>query len=213
LGNPAPLGLGAFALTTFVLSVFNAGILIDHELSDVVLPVALFYGGITQFVAGLYSFRVPNTFAATVFCSYGAFWASYAAFIWLIVPRLPSAQVHQASALFLFAWTIFTLYVFIASIRVELILALILGAVLASLSILTIAAGINSTALRKVGGYFGLVAAVLAWYNSAAVLINTSWDRVWLPTGIYPLWNNPFNVPRTDLRVHSPHPASCGSLV
>jgi succinate-acetate transporter protein len=86
LGNPGPLGLGAFALTTFVLSVFNAGILVDPALSDTVLPLALFYGGLTQFVAGtretnatyllvltacssgLYSFHVPNTFAATAFC-------------------------------------------------------------------------------------------------------------------------------------------------
>jgi len=102
--------MGAFALSTFLLSVFNAGIL-PSTLAATVLPVALFYGGIAQFVAGLYSFRVPNTFAATAFCSYGAFWMSYASFVWFVVPQLPVADLHKAEALFLFAWTLFTVLI------------------------------------------------------------------------------------------------------
>ena len=68
LGNPGPLGLGAFALTTFVLSVFNTGVLIDPKLEGVVLPLALFYGGIAQFIAGVFEFNIANTFGATAFC-------------------------------------------------------------------------------------------------------------------------------------------------
>ncbi|CAF3146530.1 unnamed protein product, partial [Rotaria sp. Silwood2] len=74
IGNPGPLGLGAFALTTFMLSVFNAGSnLIDSRVEAVVLPVALFYGGIAQFAAGMWEYRVNNTFGATAFTSYGSF--------------------------------------------------------------------------------------------------------------------------------------------
>jgi succinate-acetate transporter protein len=124
LGNPGPLGLAAFALTTFMLSVFNAGSnLIDPKLESVVLPVALFYGGIAQFAAGMWEFRINNTFGATAFTSYGAFWMSFAAYVYLIVPTLISTgNVKQANGLFLFSWLIFTLYMTVAAYRTSRVL-------------------------------------------------------------------------------------------
>lgn len=80
IADPGPLGLVGFAATTFVLSSFNAD-LIDGSLLPVVLPLALFYGGLVQLLAGMWEFRKGNTFGATAFCSYGAFWLSYAAYV------------------------------------------------------------------------------------------------------------------------------------
>jgi succinate-acetate transporter protein len=124
LGNPGPLGLAAFALTTFMLSVFNAGSnLIDPKLESVVLPVALFYGGIAQFAAGMWELRIDNTFGATAFTSYGAFWMSFAAYVYLVVPTLISTgNVKRATGLFLFSWLIFTLYMTVAAYRTSRVL-------------------------------------------------------------------------------------------
>ena len=102
LGNPGPLGLAAFALTTFILSVFNTGAFTDPVFEGLVLPVALFYGGIAQFAAGMWEFRTNNTFGATAFTSYGAFWMSFAAYVYLIVPRFPvGTSPAGATGLFL----------------------------------------------------------------------------------------------------------------
>src|SRR5919199_5489727 len=79
IANPAPLGLAGFALTTFVLSLFNAGVL-DEAGEPVVLGLALAYGGGAQLLAGMWEFRTGNTFGATAFTSYGAFWLSFWAF-------------------------------------------------------------------------------------------------------------------------------------
>src|SRR5213083_1734547 len=78
--DPGPLGLAAFALTTFVLSMFNAD-LVGRSSESVVLGLALAYGGIAQFAAGMWEFRTGNTFGAVAFTSFGAFWISFWALV------------------------------------------------------------------------------------------------------------------------------------
>src|SRR5919199_2066973 len=99
IANPAPLGLAAFALTTFVLSVINTGMLGEGAI-PVVLGLAAFYGGLGQFAAGVWEFRKANTFGATAFTSYGAFWLSYWAFVTFFAPKVPSGDVAHAVGLF-----------------------------------------------------------------------------------------------------------------
>src|ERR687885_724196 len=77
--DPAPLGLAGFAMTTFVLSMFNAN-LVSSAGEPVVFGLAFAYGGIAQILAGMWEFRTGNTFGATAFCSFGAFWLSFWAF-------------------------------------------------------------------------------------------------------------------------------------
>src|SRR3954465_5008835 len=116
IADPAPLGLAAFALTTFVLSFFNAG-LVNEAGEPVVLGLALAYGGFAQLLAGMWEFRNNNTFGATAFTSYGAFWISFWAFNQFFADKVPAAQVGNAVGLYLIAWGIFTSYMFIASLR------------------------------------------------------------------------------------------------
>ncbi len=181
IADPAPLGLAAFAATTFVLSCFNAGLL-SAELTPVVLPLALFYGGIAQFLAGMWEFRKANTFGATAFASYGSFWLSFAAYVKFVVPGLPPASAHQATGVYLLAWAIFTVYMTVASLRVSGAVAAVFVAL--SLTFILLAAGefAQSTALGKVGGWLGLITAVIAWYASFAGVTNGTWRRQVLPT-------------------------------
>src|SRR5436309_2170967 len=113
VADPGPLGLAAFALTTFVLSVFNAHLIETGE--GVVLGLALFYGGTAQLLAGMWEFVKGNTFGAVAFSSYGAFWLSF----WYLVNHEPTDAVGNdlthGIGLYLLAWGIFTAYMFIAS--------------------------------------------------------------------------------------------------
>lgn len=183
LGNPGPLGLGAFALTTMTLSIYNAGILTDT--SGLVVAVALFYGGIAQFIAGLYEYRISNTFGATAFCSYGAFWCSYAGYVYFIVPSLPADKVHEASGLFLLMWLIFTLYMTAAAFRVSLVLAVLFVVLSITFLLLCIGDFAEAPNVTKAGGAFGIMTAIIAWYGSAAVVINSTWGRTLLPVGVF----------------------------
>ncbi|MEV6951957.1 acetate uptake transporter [Streptomyces sp. NPDC051183] len=181
--NPGPLGLAAFALTTFVLSLFNSGLISNAALSAVVLPLALFYGGLAQFVAGVLEFRRGNTFGTTAFVSYGAFWMSFAGYVKFVVPTLPADQAHVATGWFLVAWFIFTAYMSIAALRLDLAHRALF--IVLALTFLFLALGdlAETTALTHTGGFLGLLCAGIAWYISFAVVAQETWGRKVLPLG------------------------------
>lgn len=181
IADPAALGLGGFALTTFVLSVVNAGIVPD-KVEPVVFGLAFAYGGIAQLAAGLWEFAKGNTFGATAFCSYGAFWLSF----WWLTGHTDlsgaGADVNKGLGLYLLAWAIFTLYMTIAALRVS-------GAVLAVFVLLTITYFLlafgefgTSSGLTKAGGYVGILTAIAAWYASFATVVNFTFKRTLMPT-------------------------------
>lgn len=186
IAEPAPLGLAGFAMTTMVLSVFNAFLI--HTGGAVVLGLALFYGGLAQLIAGLWEFAKGNTFGATAFCSYGAFWLSY----WFLgrftdLSTAKGNDVNHAIGVFLLAWAIFTAYMFVSSTRVSLAVA----AVFAALTITFLFLAIGNFAMKlgdvtngwvKIGGWLGLVTALLAWYASFAGVTNATYKRTVLPT-------------------------------
>ncbi|MEW2274280.1 acetate uptake transporter [Streptomyces griseofuscus] len=182
IADPGPLGLAAFALTTFVLSVFNAGLIKDGALEAVVLPLALWYGGIAQVLAGMWEFRKNNTFGAVAFTSYGSFWLSFAAYVQFVAPKLPAAHAHQATGLFLLAWAIFTLYMTIVATRINGVLLAVFSVL--SLTFVLLAAGAlgQSRGVSHAGGWAGLLTAVLAWYGSFAGVANATWKDKSLPT-------------------------------
>lgn len=182
VADPAPLGLAAFALTTFVLSLFNAG-LAPSDLESAVLPLALFYGGTAQLLAGMWEFRNRNTFGATAFTSYGAFWLAFAAYVQFVEPGLPADGAALATGLFLIGWAIFTGYMMIASLRTNN--ALVTVFVLLFLTFLLLAVGdlVGVDALGTIGGVLGILTAVAAWYASFAIVTNTTWGRTALPLG------------------------------
>jgi succinate-acetate transporter protein len=182
IADPGPLGLAAFAATTFLLSLFNAKIVKNESLESVVLPLALFYGGLAQLLAGMWEFKKANTFGATAFTSYGAFWLSFAAYVKFVKPGLPAADAHTATGLFLLMFAIFTTYMFVASLRVSGAVSLVF--VLLAVTFWFLAIGdLNETDnLVKIGGYLGLATAIAAWYASFATVANDTWKRTLLPT-------------------------------
>jgi succinate-acetate transporter protein len=180
IADPAPLGLAAFALTTFVLSFFNAGIVSDAG-EPVVLGLALAYGGVAQVLAGMWEFRNNNTFGATAFTSYGAFWLSFWAFNEFFADKVPAASLGDAVGLYLIGWGIFTTYMLIASFRTTAAVS----AVFLLLSITYLVLGIGEAAsadgLVKAGGWIGIATAIAAWYASFAGVTNSTFGRTVMP--------------------------------
>ncbi|MFF2846055.1 acetate uptake transporter [Streptomyces sp. NPDC058001] len=181
IADPGPLGLAGFAATTFVLSTFNAGLISDLRLSAVVLPLALFYGGIAQLLAGMWEFRRGNTFAATAFSSFAAFWLAYAAFARFVAGGLPLSTAHQAVGLFLLVWAIFTVYMTVAATRTTGAVLAVFVTLSATFIVLCIGAFAQSPDVTKAGGWLGLLTAVCAWYASFAEVTNSTWHRTVLP--------------------------------
>jgi len=179
VANPAPLGLSAFALTTFVLSSSNAGFLFPAVGvgGDVVIGLALFYGGLVQLVAGIQEFRQGNTFGATAFCSYAGFWMSLAVILLPgtgVLASLATAKaVSQGVGVFLLGWTIFTGLMLIATFRISGALIAVFALLFLTFLALTIGwlGGLGTgtfTTWVQIGGWLGIVTALVAWYAALA---------------------------------------------
>jgi succinate-acetate transporter protein len=190
--DPGPLGLAAFAGTTFVLSLVNAGLVgsgkeVGGGLLPLVAGLALAYGGIAQFAAGIWEFRTGNTFGAVAFCSFGAFWISFY-FIVHAASSVAPTELASGLGLYLWMWGIFTAYMFVASLRTTGAIAL----VFLLLAITFILLGIGNSALAgthnvingtiKLGGYVGIATAIAAWYASFAAVVNSTFGRTMMPT-------------------------------
>jgi len=182
LANVGALGLGAFALSTFILNIVNAG-LVDAATIGIVMPVAFFYGGLAQFMAGMWDVRRGDTFGATCFTSYGAFWMGLAAFFFLRLAGVQAfADVSPAGiAVVLIAWGIFTLYATIASLKLPKAITLVF--ITLTILFFLLAIGEFIPVVHTIAGYEGILCALIAWYASAATLINNTHGRTVLPMG------------------------------
>ncbi len=180
IADPGPLGLACFALTTFCLSMVNAGF-VDKSATIVVIALALVYGGATQILAGMWEFKKNNVFGAVAFASYGAFWISLGVFDLLAALQLVAIPARGVW-LFLLAWTIFTFYMWVGSFGTNKALLVTFTLLLIAFILLTIGAAGSETA-HVLGGYVGILTAFAAWYTSAAGIWNTVFGRVVLPVG------------------------------
>ena len=178
--DPGPLGLGAFALTTFVLSMFNADLVSDAG-EPVVLGLALAYGGLAQLLAGMWEFRTGNTFGAVAFSSFGAFWLSFWALVTFFAADIPEAAAGDAIGLYLIAWGIFTTYMFVASLRTTAAVAVVFFLLAVTFFLLGLGDSGANTDLTKAGGWFGLATAAAAWYASFAGVCNSTFGRTVVP--------------------------------
>jgi uncharacterized protein len=180
IANPAPLGLSAFALTTFVLSSFNAGFF-PTKGAGIFIGLALFYGGLVQLVAGVQEFRTGNVFGATAFSSYGGFWLAIGFVFWQGLGVGSSAAVGY----FLLGWTIFTALMFLATFRTDGALIAVFGFLTLTFLFLTIGALGGASGMTTLGGWLGIITAALAWYRALAVLLAGSISAFKLP--IFPM--------------------------
>ena len=189
VADPAPLGLAAFALTTFVLSGHNASFIPD----GIWIGLAIFYGGLVQVLAGMWEFRNRNVFGATAFSTYGGFWLALGVFVATFSGQLAAHVSDLSSALgwFLFSFAIFNTYMLMWSTRVNwavtgVFLTLEITEILLAIGFFRVAHGYSPYMLH-VGGWAGIVTAAVAWYTSAAGVVNGMAPRAVVPVG-RPIW-------------------------
>ncbi|MGI8591377.1 MAG: acetate uptake transporter [Nakamurella sp.] len=180
IADPGPLGLAAFAMTTFFLSAVNAKLL-PATVEGVVFGLAFFYGGLTQLLAAMWEFVKGNTFGATAFASYGAFWLSF----WYLLNHLPehasADDLNKGIGTYLLAWTIFTAYMFIVSTKTSVALMAVFAFLTLTFLFLAIGAYAASESMTRIGGWLGLITALVAWYTSFAGVMNATSKRVVFP--------------------------------
>jgi succinate-acetate transporter protein len=205
VADPAPLGLGAFALTTFILSAHNA---FGGGMTPLLAfyGFAIFYGGLAQFMAGMFEFRNGNAFGATAFATYGAFWMGLAAFVTLILMgKVSGPDIARSLGWILLAFAVFNTYMLLWSARLNMAVFLVfltleITEILLFLgNFLGEAAG---TGLVALGGYVGILTALVAWYASAALLINGMTGRTVLLAGA-PLWAETMELHHAPARAHA----------
>jgi uncharacterized protein len=170
VADPAPLGLAGFALTTFVLSAANAG-WIPKAGEPVVLGLAAAYGGVAQLCAGMWEFQRKNTFGATAFSSYGAFWISFWLLISFNVGGIPAQARPAAIGFYLLAWGIFTAYMTVAALNLSKPVLTVFVLLTITYFVLAIGAFASQPGVSMLGGYLGLLTAIAAWYASAKSVI------------------------------------------
>ncbi len=179
-GNPAPLGLLGFGMTTVLLNLHNAG---AFELGSMILAMGIFYGGLAQIIAGIMEWKKGNTFATTAFCSYGLFWLTL---VWLIIaPKLglADATTNQAMAAYLFMWGLFTFIMFIGTLKLNKALQVVFLSLTILFWLLAIKDITGSAALGKIAGYEGIFCGFSAIYAGLAQVLNECYDRTVLPLG------------------------------
>jgi uncharacterized protein len=183
IADPGPLGLAAFALTTFLLSLNNAG-LMNNSSGLAWLGYAFAFGGLAQLLAGQWEFRNKNVFGATAFSTYGAFWIGLGLWALLVLPKDTTAQVGKDEAWILLGFAIINTYLLLLSTQVTKAVFAVFLTLEVTEILLFIGGFAANTSLIKAGGIVGIITAVVAWYTSAAGISNgLAGSKIKLPVG------------------------------
>ena len=180
-GNPAPLGLIAFGMTTVLLNIANSGI---YELNSMILAMGIFYGGLAQIFAGLMEWKKNNTFGLTAFVSYGLFWLSLVALI--VMPKL--GWINETSAAgfvyYFILWGIFTFLMYIGTLRISKALQVVFGTLTILFILLAVADATGSAGIRIIAGIEGIICGASAIYAGIAQVLNETYGKNVLPLGL-----------------------------
>ena len=178
--NPAPLGLMGFGMTTVLLNIHNAGF---FGIDAMILGMGIFFGGLAQIIAGIMEFKKNNTFGTTAFTSYGAFWLALVALNILPEMGFGEAAGSLSMAAFLFMWGLFTLFMFIATLRISRALQVVFGTLALLFFLLAIGNFTSSTLILTIAGYEGIICGFTAIYAAMAQVINEVYGKEILPIG------------------------------
>ena len=174
--NPAPLGLFGFAATTWLLSMLNAGWFPLVQNLPLMMATAFAFGGVAQFVAGLLEYPRGNTFGFVAFTSYGAFWFSFA----LYIEALPHGSLEFQGA-FLVLWGVLTAGLGIATLKLNRVLQLVFLTLTVAFIVLGLSHLLHMDSLHTLGGYIGMITALLAAYQATAEVVNEVHGKTVMP--------------------------------
>ncbi|MDF2788637.1 MAG: hypothetical protein K0S80_1735 [Neobacillus sp.] len=178
--NPAPLGLMGFGMTTILLNIHNAGF---FALDAMILGMGIFYGGLAQVIAGIMEFKKNNTFGTTAFTSYGFFWLSLVALKMIPLMGYGEAASSLSMAAYLFMWGLFTLFMFVGTLRINKALQVVFGTLTILFFLLAIGNFTGSSLILTIAGYEGILCGFTAIYAAMAQVLNEVYGKIILPIG------------------------------
>ncbi len=181
-GNPAPLGLLGFGMTTVLLNLHNAGI---FEMNAMILGMGGFFGGMAQIIAGIMEWEKGNTFGTTAFIAYGFFWLSLVALIVLPIFGISSAPGATAMGSYLLIWGILTLFLFIGTLRLNRALQFVFGSLTILFFLLALGDFSGNATIKLVAGIEGIICGISAIYTALAQVLNEVYGKSILP--LYPV--------------------------
>ena len=181
-GNPAPLGLMGFGMTTVLLNLQNAGLL---TLGSMILAMGIFYGGIAQLIAGSMEWKKGNTFATTAFCSYGLFWLSLVALIVFPSMGIGDKTSAPAMAAYLAMWGLFTAVMFIGTLRFNRAMQVVFETLAILFFLLALGELTGSAAITQIAGWEGILCGFSAIYTALAQVVNETYGK---GSMVVPLW-------------------------
>ena len=181
-GNPAPLGLMGFGMTTVLLNLQNAGL---FTLGSMILAMGIFYGGIAQLIAGSMEWKKGNTFATTAFCSYGLFWLSLVVLILIPAMGLGEKPSSVAMATYLAMWGLFTAVMFVGTLRFNRAMQVIFATLAILFFVLAAGEITGSATITMVAGWIGILCGFSAVYTALAQVLNETYGK---GSMIVPLW-------------------------
>ncbi|MGQ9460542.1 MAG: acetate uptake transporter [Candidatus Bathyarchaeaceae archaeon] len=186
LANPAPLGLLGFGMTTVLLNLHNAGF---YPLNSMILAMGLAYGGLAQVITGIMEYRRGNTFGTVAFSSYGLFWWSLVLLLVLPQTKIWNASENSplqpaastAMAAYFFMWGIFTLLMFVGTLKTNRALQFVFLSLAVLFFLLTAKELTASTDLGIITGYEGIICGLSAFYLAIAEVLNETYGKTLLP--------------------------------
>ena len=178
--NPAPLGLLGFGMTTVLLNLHNAGY---FDLNTMILAMGIFYGGLAQIIAGIMEWKKNNTFGTTAFTSYGLFWLTLVALLVLPKMGLGTAASKTAMAAYLFMWGLFTLVMFIGTLKLNRALQLVFGSLTLLFFLLALGDATGNASITTIAGFEGIICGLSAIYTGLAQVLNEVYGKIVAPIG------------------------------
>jgi succinate-acetate transporter protein len=179
-GNPAPLGLMGFGMTTVLLNLHNAGF---FALGTMILAMGIFYGGLAQVLAGTMEWKKNNTFGTTAFTSYGLFWLSLVGLVVMPAMGWGATPENAAMVAYFFMWGLFTAVMFIGTLKLNRALQFIFASLTLLFFLLVLSEATGSTAILRIAGYEGIICGLSAVYTALAQVLNEVYGKVIAPIG------------------------------
>ena len=178
--NPGPLGLVAFGLTTVLLNLHNSGL---YGLAPMILAMGIFYGGIAQIIAGVMEWKKGNTFGTVAFTSYGLFWLTLVGL--LVMPKIgwwdAPKDNNAAMIAYFIMWGIFTLIMFIGTLKLNGALQFIFGSLTVLFFLLAIRDITGNPVIAMITGIEGVICGLSAVYAGLAQVLNEVYGKDLLP--------------------------------
>ena len=179
-GNPAPLGLMGFGMTTVLLNLHNAGF---FALGTMILAMGIFYGGLAQVLAGIMEWKKNNTFGTTAFTSYGLFWLSLVGLVVMPAIGWGATPENAAMVAYFFMWGLFTAVMFIGTLKLNRALQFVFASLALLFFLLVLSEATGSTAILRIAGYEGIICGLSAVYTALAQVLNEVYGKVIAPIG------------------------------